>query len=514
MQRQIALLTKENQRKQDLIGQQQRREEQYREDYYERFGKSPPESEDEDEGNEGVDELDDVLDSSGSDEGDMFPSSVRALNTITNSPARIKPRKTTVRPHVAPVPARDTLSPRQSEPQPQPSQQSDAHPSTVPKAKAQATEPKGTQPTPNNGTDKNPDTAVERPPELRPGTRGKNLEDYCGLGKSILRRCLHDYECSVIGYYMFPDPDEHNDICTKIWRFRNDELVPDGELPFTLTEEARRLLGKRATRVRSASRDRVEALIAPMFGFKKKVHKAKNVRYNQRKYNLLATEFGWYYKNPKERTGYMKHPIIAEAMCKVLYYNKRAYGTRTEWDKAFRPISKGTMAFIFTLIDHCLGKWSSGRHVGHEMNEDDLLTVYQRHLTRIEEWLELDEEQTELVRKRWSDQGLAYAQVLQQDNERAPMSKKDRENALRELQEDSSDSNDSADESDSESDSDSQAGADEVRRQDATPQASHSILAGTTDAHEAVENAYGSEDSGDEVESRKTDSKGGSRRRR
>ncbi|KAK1233781.1 hypothetical protein PQX77_003044 [Marasmius sp. AFHP31] len=252
--------------------------------------------------------------------------------------------------------------------------------------------------------------------ELRPGTQGKELGDYLGLSWSTVEHSLRDYEIGIICWNMFPDPALHAKFCADIWNYRNTRLgLRFGELPFSLTTEVRCLMVKRAPQIKRVSCEKIEPFIVPMFGFNTNTHQGEVVRANQKKYALLATNFGWYYKDPENKMGYMEHPIIVTAICKALFYNETAHGTLLEWHAFFRPIRQTAIAFLFTLIDHCLSKWSSGKYVDQEMEEDKLSSVYSRHLTRIDEWLKLDEVLTEIIRMGWTIQGLAHAKSFPQD---------------------------------------------------------------------------------------------------
>ncbi|KAL0068386.1 hypothetical protein AAF712_004464 [Marasmius tenuissimus] len=257
---------------------------------------------------------------------------------------------------------------------------------------------------------------VRRPLELHPGTQGKELGDYLGLSRSVVEHSLNDYETLLICRNMFPDPDNHNDHCSDSWNCDcDDKPVPGWELPFNLSAEVSCLMARRGTQFRSASCERIEPLIVPLFGFDTGTHQGDVVRVNQRKYALLTTNSGWYYKDPEYRIGYMEHPIIITAICKTLFYNEKAHGTRSEWEDYFRPVAQNTIAFVFTLIDHCLSKWSTGKYVDREMEEDKLIPVYKRHITRINEWSQLDQWLTRSIRMGWTLQGLAHAKSFLQD---------------------------------------------------------------------------------------------------
>ncbi|KAL0068389.1 hypothetical protein AAF712_004467 [Marasmius tenuissimus] len=270
--------------------------------------------------------------------------------------------------------------------------------------------------------------------ELCPGIQGEELGDYIGSSRTIVERSLRDYENVLICWNMFPDPDQHIKYCSDIWDYLQNGLSRKGEPLFDLTPEVRRLMAKRGTQYRIAACDRIEPLIVPMFGFDTGTHQGEVVRANQKKYASLATSFGWYHKNPEERTGYMQHPIIVESIYKTLYYNRRAPGMRYEWREHFRPLAVQAIAFLFTLIDHCLSKWSTGKYIDREIDEGELIPVYKRHLVRFHEWTELDLLLTKKIRVQWGNQGLAYAQSVMDYGDGLPMSETDRENARYDLE--------------------------------------------------------------------------------
>ncbi|KAL0068388.1 hypothetical protein AAF712_004466 [Marasmius tenuissimus] len=250
---------------------------------------------------------------------------------------------------------------------------------------------------------------------LRPGTLGRELGDYRGLSWAIVQHSLRDYEAAVIGFEMFPDPDKHIELCSKIWDLQNTRLISRWEQPFNLTKEVRRLMVERGAQIRSTACKRIQSLITPTFGFEERMQGDEVVRANQKKYSLLATDFGWCYQDPESRTGYMKHPIIVGAICNTLFHSENANGTRSEYAPIFCPIAKNAIAFLCTLIDHCLSKWSSGRYVARDMEESELSPVYNRYRIRIDEWIRVDEVLAREVRMGWTHRGLAHAQSFRQD---------------------------------------------------------------------------------------------------
>ncbi|KAG7098337.1 hypothetical protein E1B28_000298 [Marasmius oreades] len=398
-----------------------------------------------------------------SDEERLFPQSIRPLNTITNSPSHRTVRKASDWPVVASSqkgqivrpsdesPVRETVqlpSPSPTQPvqkfyRPQQPQSPSAHQAQSPSQRDHVNS------SVNNDDDSDTPSVTDdhQQLELSRGSMGTKLRDYIGLSKQVVRKSLNNFEAGVIGYHMFPQPETAYLFVQDIWDSQNEFLTERGEKPFRLTNEVVRLMFRRSTRIRGACRGRIEPLIGPTFKFDTRYNSARVKQKNLQRYILLSTDFGWYYKDPENRIGYMKNSIIFDAICAVLYHNKRAHGVcGNPW---LNPVQKPTIAFAFTIVEYCLEKWSTGVFVETEMDENALQPVYQKHLARVEEWLALDTKKTTKIREAWTARGLALVGVTSYDSaeEDVSMSREDRDNALRELQEsdgcESDESNDS-----------------------------------------------------------------------
>ncbi|KAK7025955.1 hypothetical protein VNI00_015870 [Paramarasmius palmivorus] len=418
-------------------------------DYYEEHGKEPPESEDDDFSEDNQKERGGYT---SDPEERIFPSSLRALNTITNSPTRKTIRKTSHNQRTSPIPSRLQLqtpssTPMQSAPAPQWSSQqcsSQSQATTMPPADnpSSSTAPPTDNPSPLTAapTDKTDNEPNTQPLKFSAGTSGQKLHDYEGISKILVRRALFDYEAHILGVEMFPNPDDQSRSIHKIWSCRCAATISAEDPPFKLTSEIFKLMSRRATRVRSAARTRLEPLIVPMFGFDIDVTSSQVISKNIQTYTLLTTDFGWYYEDPAGRKGYLRHPIILNAIHRVLFYNSTtAYGSHNDYFW-FDPISLEALACIFSLIDHCLSQWSTGAYIRTDLDEQQMVYTYAKHVNRLQEWAELDDARTTRFRRKLTDQARSLAGVLTppQDLHNA-MSQQDREEALRELQDDDSD---------------------------------------------------------------------------
>ncbi|KAJ3910781.1 hypothetical protein F5877DRAFT_87052 [Lentinula edodes] len=125
------------------------------------------------------------------------------------------------------------------------------------------------------------------------------------------------------------------------------------------------------------------------------------------------TDFGFYYLDPTMRTGLMQALFIVDGICQILFYNKKAHGVDHEF--LFNPIPPATVAFLFTLANGTFSKPV-------------------KHVTRVDEWIALDEKKTMTIMKRWYYLGQKYAGVGGVTGpEDVKMSRKDRKNAVAEL---------------------------------------------------------------------------------
>ncbi|KAJ3804571.1 hypothetical protein F5876DRAFT_82941 [Lentinula aff. lateritia] len=439
LQRELKKMQKENQTyKQNLNEARERenalehRRSNYEDDYYEQHGRSAPESEDEDDLGTG-NELDFRYTGAGSGLGSpktLFLSSVRTVNVVLQSPPAI-PRKSVLK---APV----SIHPDQPWWPPLTPPNTQQEPSVVHTPSAiGCIQPPMLMPKPLSTCHAQPPVDPIEPPGLEgesdielcklarfTNTSGKLLRHYKGLSKKLVRQCLQSYELTIIALHMYPTSDLQMNWTENIWKYNMSKLLHEDETPFVLSEEVKTLMMRRETRIRKASWDRVAMPFETTFKFKKGTG-SKVRKHNKILYLALMTDFGFYYLDPTMRTGLMQAPFIVDAICQILFYNKKAHGVDHEF--LFNPIPPAT-------TEHFLSQWSTGIRIPRTLDEDVMNLSFQKHVTWVDEWIALDEKKTMTIMKRWYYLGQKYAGVGGVTGpEDVKMSRKDRKNAVAEL---------------------------------------------------------------------------------
>ncbi|KAJ3766515.1 hypothetical protein FB446DRAFT_794028 [Lentinula raphanica] len=428
LQREVKKLQKQLEKQQEELDASNRREKklqrhrlQYEEDYYTEKGREAPESENE--------ESDDSLaqrhlpsQHAQSDDSfrsptptrKSFPTSVRVVKVVTASPPRTV-QKSTSRAAISVLNAQQPseLAPRSSSsPAPLSGTCSTPRSPRSPMSPMLPTTPT----TADVGNSKIPADPLEeqehcesRCLQLREGQQGDRLSHYAGKSKLLIRKALKKYEGVVMAFDMQPtaDANTREEWANLIWSELMSE-IDEGELPFKLSDEVIKLMGQRETRIRCAAWDRLKPIVESMYAFKHG-SSVDNKKKNIELYNLLTTNFGFYFKNPEERTGYMRTPIIDEGISRVLFYNKKAYGIVME--DIFNPIPVKFIAFMYTLIENYINCWSTGLYGAQELDVDVLGVMYETHVHRLQEWDAINPEKVGKLLKHWYRVGRRYAGV-------------------------------------------------------------------------------------------------------
>ncbi|KAK0458646.1 uncharacterized protein EV420DRAFT_369091 [Desarmillaria tabescens] len=238
--------------------------------------------------------------------------------------------------------------------------------------------------------------ATPLPPSQITGSKGDKLSHYEGWTKTALRKAMRGYEGRLGAISMCPDEDMQSSWAQEEWRIRFDS----DEQPIKLSDEMLKLIRKRGVRVRSFVRDQIKPLIHPAYGFVAGAESENTVRENKQKCIELMTALGFYYKDATTRTGYFNSPILFDAISRAFFYNKDAPGLA--FPDRFNPIPIPALAFIFTVIEHCLNEWSTGSYKALIFNETEASVRYhEHHLPAVKEWAEISPDLTTVLRKAW-----------------------------------------------------------------------------------------------------------------
>lgn len=381
-----------------------RRKQQYYDDYQQLHGRSPPESESEDNVNgDGGSDSDD-----GESSANFFPTSLRSKGTQSPEPLVIR-TKGTARPMVTIprlsfVPDGDEVSVRYHGESTMVAQAYDRHssPACASSASLSAARSPPVSLDPPTSSMAHPmdnssvPAATPLPPSQIAGSKGDKLSHYEGRTKTALRKAMRGYEGCLGAINMCPEEDTQSRWAQEEWRIRFES----DEQPIKLSDEMLKLIRKRGVRVRSFVRDQIKPLIRPAYGFVAGADSANTVRENKQKCVELMTALGFYYKDATTRTGYFNSPILFDAINRAFFYNKDAPGLA--FPERFNPIPIPALAFVFTVVEHCLNEWSTGNYKALIFNETEAsLRYHEHHLPAVKEWTEISPDLTTVLRKAW-----------------------------------------------------------------------------------------------------------------
>ncbi|KAK0439823.1 hypothetical protein EV421DRAFT_1963923 [Armillaria borealis] len=462
LRKQLARSQKSNEQQRVLLDTsnrtEARRKQQYYDDYQRLHGRSPPESESEDNVNGNGSDSDD-----GESSSHFFPTSLHSKGTQSPEPLIIRTkgaaRPTATIPRLSFVSDGDEVNvryhgestmmapyDRRSSPAHSPSaspslSSHSARPTAPPIAPSHTQVGRESQhsddttatlaavaPSPPVGSDPptssvahptdNPSVpaATPLPPSQITGSKGDKLSHYKGRTKTVLRKAIRGYEGRLGAINMCPEEDMQSSWAQEEWRirFESDEQL------IKLSDEMLKLIRKCGVRVRSFVRDQIKPLIRPAYGFIAGAESANTVRENKQKCVELMTALGFYYKDATTRTGYFNSPILFDAISRAFFYNKDAPGLA--FPERFNPIPIPALAFIFTVIEHCLNEWSTGSYKALIFNETEASVRYhEHHLPAVKGWTEISPDLTTVLRKAWYTKARKQAGAASLQTPAAPL---------------------------------------------------------------------------------------------
>ncbi|PBK90601.1 hypothetical protein ARMGADRAFT_1111965 [Armillaria gallica] len=243
--------------------------------------------------------------------------------------------------------------------------------------------------------------AMPLPSSQITGSKGDKLSHYEGWTKTLLHKAMHGYEGHLGAINMCPEEAMQSSWAQEEWRIQFES----NEQPIKLSDEMLKLIRKCGVRVRSFMRDQIKPLICPAYDFVAGAKSANAVRENKQKCVELMTALGFYYKvhQPEDattRTGYFNSPILFDAIGHAFFYNKGAPGLT--FPERFNPIPVPALAFIFTVIEHCLDEWSTRSYKALIFNETEASVRYhEHHLPAVKQWTEISPDLTTVLQKAW-----------------------------------------------------------------------------------------------------------------
>ncbi|KAG6825027.1 hypothetical protein H0H92_005061, partial [Tricholoma furcatifolium] len=142
----------------------------------------------------------------------------------------------------------------------------------------------------------------------------------------------------------------------------------------SLLDRMIRLIKSHGSRIRGAFLTDARHEVKVQYGFVNGVS-AKQLSRNLATVESLVTkdEYFFHYKNVKTRAGYCDNSVIVNILVVVCFTDETSFGVL--YPEEFKPITIETLAFLFTLIHHCIKEWSSGKRIKVKFTE----TVNAKH---------------------------------------------------------------------------------------------------------------------------------------
>ncbi|KAF7371561.1 hypothetical protein MVEN_00011300 [Mycena venus] len=229
----------------------------------------------------------------------------------------------------------------------------------------------------------------------RGGSR-TNLKDYTEPASKLIRRAMHKYEVRVWTRQPYPPSEIQIQTAKEIW----DEVCTEAEERMELTHRMLGMITKYGPHGRSSMKDCVRPLVGPTYSFQVG-NSNKIIRKNTKIYKMLLEESAFHYKDPKERTGYLKNKIIIDSIKAIWFRNKSSRGVL--FVEYFSPISLVTLALVLTAIEFCIEEYSTGRFQQGVFDELVNKDRYETHLKDLTDWVALKPDVTAVVLQRMHD---------------------------------------------------------------------------------------------------------------
>ncbi|KAG6823151.1 hypothetical protein H0H92_011208 [Tricholoma furcatifolium] len=272
--------------------------------------------------------------------------------------------------------------------------------------------------------------------------------------QSLLSKAIRHYESMIITKGPFPDHVLQAQRVRVCWdRVQANDGQKSEALVYELTERMTRLVKKRGSRVRSLFLKDARNTVKTRFG----LTKGDGPRRAAKNLSIVATlisgdKYSFHYKDPKARTGYCENPAIIDILAEVCFCDEEGFGIIYKED--FNPISIETLAFVFTLLYFAITEWSTGSWSKVNFTEAQLDKHYKVFRADLLKWAKLNETATTLKRKKMFERACKQGGISVPGELKPQLEGEDEDNALRELQDYTGETETSDDEGDFEVDED------------------------------------------------------------
>ncbi|KAG6808245.1 hypothetical protein H0H92_004753 [Tricholoma furcatifolium] len=266
-----------------------------------------------------------------------------------------------------------------------------------------------------------------------------NLTNFNDLKvQGLLSVAIKDYECKIITQECFPDLSRQLQLTRLCWdeaQARRGRKGDDGNvISYELTDRMIRLIKSRGSRVRGTFLKDARNEVKSRFGFNDG-GSARQVAKNLTIFESLVKkdEYFFHYKDVKTRSGYGDNPTILNILAAVCFADETAFGV--VYPGEFNPITIETLAFVFTLIYHCIKEWSTGKRVKTKFTETDNAKYYKIFYADLLKWKTLNETATQLKRVKMYERACRKGGITNIDDPVLQLQGEAEDRARKELEE-------------------------------------------------------------------------------
>ncbi|KAJ7060889.1 hypothetical protein C8F01DRAFT_1290922 [Mycena amicta] len=273
--------------------------------------------------------------------------------------------------------------------------------------------------------------AIEVPPRKQaefvagkpPGGSRTKLEHYKADAADLIKRARYAYELRIWTVDAFPSIETQTSFVAEVWA----EVMEECGESMQLTERMSSMIKAYGSHGRGAIINAVSPLVDAKYDLEGEKDKVIA------ECKMLLKHDAFHHKIPATLEGFAQHPIVKLAIQKAWFPNKR--GRAIKHSSSFSPISIPSLALIFTAIEYCIDRYSTGEYdTDAVFDEAHNKLRYVSHLKSIADWAGLLPPVTTAFRQRLHDEcrqkvgaPVIRAAVVGLSEER-------RERALRELE--------------------------------------------------------------------------------
>ncbi|KAL0575163.1 hypothetical protein V5O48_006806 [Marasmius crinis-equi] len=251
------------------------------------------------------------------------------------------------------------------------------------------------------------------PPPCQKSTNSKpskrRAKDFAGLTHLIALRGAKEMEARINTRDPFPDPTGLTAAairCLENAKLHIDKKheVVEVEAPLLVNS-----FKARQSRARQIPLNVVRTQVVVQYGFRDSVKKRQ---VNKNLANSLLQEERYAHKDMAELIGYLEHPIFSDVYKKAYFPSDEGLGLLFPrlFDNGGKgtPFPVATLALIKLQVEFCIEEWKDGilDKKAFDVKKRDLKVRYQRHLKKVEDWIDTAPAFTANVRKKWHDRAI------------------------------------------------------------------------------------------------------------